>query len=277
MNYVGSYGYQIGSPLFLLASGYCIHANYKDRTNLPIFGFVLGRLKKIYPQYVLFLTFMLLVNHDIVQFLLHLTFLQNIQTQNDTQWLWTIAVIVQLYFIYPLIRKIPIHILLPCAAVIETAYRTVIQVNHLAVGLYALPFAYVFSWALGIALASKQHEPSWAINMVVAWLLSVISIRIGAGSIQYTLAAIMEYFMLYRVIQLPREYFTNFVSKIGQISYPIYLWHMPVIYAVFVSTHGSLWSFPLGIISAVFVGMMMNEVLNKRKGLSLPHKLECSV
>lgn len=277
MNYTGCHGYQIGSPLFLLASGYCIHANYKDRANLDIFGFVFGRLKKLYPQYVLFLTFMLIVNHDVVQYLLHLTFLQNIHTQNDTQWLWTIAVIVQLYFLYPLIRKIPIHILLPCAAVIETAYRAVIQVNHLAVGLYALPFAYVFSWALGIALASKQHEPSWGFNFITSAILSILCVRIGAGSMQYTLAAITEYFILYWVIRLPREYFTNWVSRLGQMSYPIYLWHMPVIYAVFVATNGSLWSFPIGVIASLLVGGLMNEILKRNPSRLYPvKKLECS-
>jgi peptidoglycan/LPS O-acetylase OafA/YrhL len=106
-----------GVPLFFVLSGFCIHWSCLQRKPFEVHRFFWQRFWRLYPAYLVALVLISYVElkghyfepEAIRQFLTHAFLIHNYS--NDTFWgisnpFWSIAVEVQLYFLYPLLLVI---------------------------------------------------------------------------------------------------------------------------------------------------------------------------
>ncbi len=266
-----------GVAAFFVISGFCIHlshvraterafASRKQLTLAANWGlFSWRRFWRIYPPYIiagcLFLVTDVLTGQlrdaaSIVKqgsthaFLIHNFFESTMYGINPS--LWSIAVEVQLYAVFPvlwwLLRGVGMLSTMAIVAFIELTIRSLIAVDAFpAQGWWRLvsqgPFAYWFSWSLGAWLCHNwlvghrgilNRAPIVVGISLVAmtWFFQV------ADAFFFTAVAILTSQLLSR--QLPAfgtapvieaHMITRILSLMGIISYSLYLFHQPFISA----------------------------------------------
>ena len=232
------------------------------------FRFYLQRFFRVYPPYlVVFLGLwaMAVLRHHTVNpqsVVTHLGLVQNLWPQwmyDLNASLWSVAVEWQLYLIYPLAwvasRAWGWRICLTLAAGLEMALNGWPMLNQLGLGqplpqfFNHSPFAYWFSWSLGAALAdyylkdkpilaewwqkplwfgflgaSLCFKPLYPLSFLYAALFfaSLIAGRLFAPKPSAWLGT--QFFSGYALTGL-----RNHLAWIGQISYSVYLMHIPIL------------------------------------------------
>lgn len=246
-----------GVPIFFVISGYCIHRSGAARLlknadyRLDAGPFWLRRFVRIYPVLLaaLVLTFcadsfsltMTPVSHKILDigpraFLVNLFSLQGVAgpTYGSNGALWTLALEVQFYLLYPLLfavrRRVGLNAVLAGIAIINV-------ISALTLARHDIVFftSYWFSWILGawIAEARLRGSEGFRFAYAAAALFAVagcVAFHFGQyGAFQLWACA----FACYLVKALAQPPATGGVimqafSKLGAFSYSLYLIHLPL-------------------------------------------------
>ena len=254
-----------GVPIFFVISGYCIHRGAAQKLaanpawRLDVGNFWARRFARIYPVLfaALLVTFALdsislqlpPVNHKIRElglhaFLVNLFSLQGIagKTYGSNGALWTLALEVQFYAVYPLVfalrRRIGMRAVVALVALVNLASAWVLE-HH---DVQAFP-SYWLSWMLGawIAEAGVQRARAQAtLEPSRGWY--------AAGAALLALGCVAFHFGQYGAFQLwsigfacclhaalgrrrarPRQPAAplRILSRCGDFSYSLYLIHLP--------------------------------------------------
>lgn len=256
---------RLGVPIFFVLSGYCIHrsqALQRARTGeygLSAGNFWLRRFLRIYP--VLFFALVLTAVCDrlaamhghsistpdgdsLLVFLTNLASLQGIAgpTFGSNSPLWTLAIEVQFYLLYPLLllvmRRVDLRLLL-------VALFTVGVVSHYTLGVrgYVFFLSFYVEWYFGVLVAEWQEQKTlsaWFGERRVRILANALGAlgMAAAGAISFThlmvafhVWALSFAVILYAGLHSPRDMHgatVRLLGYIGTFSFSIYIIHLPV-------------------------------------------------
>jgi len=255
-----------GVALFFVISGFCIHLSFRQ-SEQTWGGFFIRRFFRLYPAYILALIFvmvMLFMRHlseDVRlgyfwnQFSTHALFIHNFFSgtfKGTNAALWSLAVEVQLYLLYPLLialsaklgwRKsllmlagleVSLQAAAGMASAAGTAWGHVIEISA------NTPFGFWFSWALGAVIADaylkKQPLPFVKIHPLF-WLGLVVLMDFikPLGPFWFTGFALCGAGLISRCLSASKPGILGFMlswkvlAKIGLWSYSLYLLHYPLL------------------------------------------------
>lgn len=250
-----------GVQLFLIISGYLIHLSFlKSKTEKYDFKkFYIRRFFRIYPPYLVVLLFLAFqYNREVLKnanqfwdFVSHLTMTYNLQDATFFSFngaFWSLALEVQLYLIYPLflwfrtklgIRK-TIFLLLTTYILFTLIFNFTYTPNFYF-ALQNLVFKSWIIWGLGAFLAEIHWQSKrlfrvsgWAIIgllLLVSWVkATAITLAINDLIWASFFIVFIDYYLFSSKNGL--NLFEKMLSKIGEVSYSMYLIHLPIITAL---------------------------------------------
>ena len=256
----------IGVAIFFVVSGFCIHLSYERSSRNGYRDFFLRRFFRIYPVYVAALLLFALLDpstrvdfsasRGVLQFFSHLFLFHNFLDYRYFVGIngafWSIAVEVQLYLIYPVLRWMVRRWgwagALWITGTMELTLRGVcgafdIQQTASWTWLFRLPFSFWFSWTLGALLADQMlnRRPLclarfpvsvWLGLMLVCWYVKPLFWFV------FPVAALattnVTAFLLTRPDVKPGlpRFVMEHIRLAGVMSYSIYLLHQPLLMRV---------------------------------------------
>lgn len=253
----------VGVALFFVISGFCIHLSYARSRQASFTDFYLRRFFRIYPPYLfaLLLFAFVIPRHSLAfgpfsvwtQLGVHLALINNIDIHSIyrvNNSFWSIAIEAQLYVLYPallfLASKLGWRKGLAILAVLEVALRVLppllfgmTNAGRVPTWIEFSPFAYWYSWSIGAWLADAylSNKPlPFAKSSLWLWF----ALAIGTYLIKplYPLcflfcAVLTTAWIAKRLngepvgLRMPHVCNT-YLSRIGILSYSIYLIHQPL-------------------------------------------------
>lgn len=238
-----------GVSLFFVISGYVIHRSYLRDRQFTWRGYASRRFWRIYPAYILtLLVFAIWQNRERTRdFELHALLIHNISARTffGINWsLWSLAVEVQLYLLYPLAVAARRYgsaggmLALGIAASIVWRLVTAVTVEAPSVQTYHIwlsPVALWPDWLLGAFLADRHAEGRRGFHRPLLWTGVGVTLTVLAEVIQplravqfstasLAAAAILELY-LFRPGNPGRC--SHAVAWVGMCSYSLYLIHQP--------------------------------------------------
>jgi len=252
-----------GVPLFFVLSGFCIHWSCRQRKHFEIRRFLWQRFWRLYPAYLVVLVAVSYVGFKghyfdpwaIKQFWTHVFLVHNYS--NDTFWgisppFWSIAVEVQLYFLYPLLlaitRRAGWRGSFLVAGFVSAAWLVIATLiwglpQEATSPVIASPLNTWLDWCLGAWIAecyAKGHRafPSNKLLPFLTLVCFVIStIYQPIILFNFFLASVTSALwldqLLHRKVKTHAKGFMvllkNGIAWFGLISYSFYLWHDSVL------------------------------------------------
>jgi len=235
----------LGVQLFLVISGFLIHLGYlKAGSKLNIYKFYNKRFWRIYPPYFLALIFFSLTtsNYSSQDLISHLGLFHNLKHETFFKInpsFWSLALEMQLYFIYPLYLFLHNKYGLTRSVLIVA----IISVFSLGIGIVqgrGVPFFHsIFTqwvvWILGAYFAERFYHNQRVFNgrPIVYVLLLMVLVLLRLTNVFDLLAKLL--FSFYFVLVLDWYLHKNIkwnklfggIKIIGICSYSLYLFHQP--------------------------------------------------
>jgi len=257
-----------GVALFFVVSGFCIHLSFTEHGQ-GWRSFWIRRFFRIYPAYLAAIVFAVVCTtadqgSDLRsaaiwrQILMHVFLVHNLDPTTFSGLnasLWSLAVEVQLYLLYPLLLvfvakfgwQTTMTALAVCECLIRAAggivdtldaYNT--GLGRVAVILGQLPFGFWFSWTIGASVAEsflkKQQFTFAKVPLVPCLTLAVGCYFIKpAAPFMFFFAALTTAVAVSKIlsggrgIRIP-ALLSGSLNKIALWSYSIYLVHQPLLY-----------------------------------------------
>jgi len=254
-----------GVQLFLLISGFLIHTGFlrEDAAgrNYSLRNFFSKRFWRIYPPYLLTLLFFCFAIYGSNYFLKdgaswslisHVLLLHNLDDStfySINPSLWSIALEMQLYAVYPVLlllrRTLGINktfALTLALAFFLISYQLILQPNIATISLNASVFSFWYIWCAGAFLAEQFHKgkrifPTNAsavgsfLILFVAMTLSITWKPVAFLKTPLAVFAWLAFFEWFMHVKLPagalRSWPGRLLIGIGLSSYSIYLVHQP--------------------------------------------------
>lgn len=256
--FISLYGGQLGNSMFFILSGYLMALSYKERIrsgNLPFGKFLMRRLHKLYPMYIItnaiMMIFQIIENgisvFSIRRFVFTLLIQSGCGLHNELPYhgaTWFVTAIFVCYIVY---------YFLTYHAKTTTQYYCFIAAG-LIIG-YALntkelmlPFCFnengraFMNFFIGCVLfevfpllsqkTRRWAQPAAAIFLLgCLYLMKAYGVNIISGSLQVALAFLINPLVL--LLATGNGIFAKFLGSkpvvaLGTISIAIYFWHMPV-------------------------------------------------
>jgi peptidoglycan/LPS O-acetylase OafA/YrhL len=254
-----------GVSIFFVVSGFCIHASFFQQGR-QLGNFFIRRFFRLYPTYLACIAFCVVLNAYAImpyaggsrQWLTHLLLIHNYSWQTYggiNPVLWSIAVEVQLYLIYPLLVyfvsksgwKTAMFITAGFEISIRTAQGLFIVISPGQSPFSGLldvfsvsPFGYWFSWSIGAYIADaylNDRELPFRKISPLLWLtlaltaslvrpLQSFSFLLFSLATAATITMILKgNFAKWNLPQLP----LRGLRQVGIWSYSIYLMHLPLL------------------------------------------------
>lgn len=281
-------------PLFLFISGFLLHNSNKDKDNLKYFDFIKKRMSKVFIPYILW-TFIYMVYKLDMNFgqVFRLEFLkkylQSIIHGNGHIHLYFMVIIIQLYLIYPILRKLIVKnpkIVLAASFFISLYFQ--IEAYMRAHGIRILPikgqpyyFLFVARWmayfVLGMYVVHYKEKvqrllSSMKVEIAIVWVMAAISLVFFSKSlingspilnVYVILYACISFFLLYSLalaIKDTRFFIGNYFDWISKQSFFFYLSHLLIMKQFFklpVIGQLKIWDsdFGLGILFLLIIGL----------------------
>jgi peptidoglycan/LPS O-acetylase OafA/YrhL len=228
---------KLGVPVFFIISGYCIRLAHKH-TKTPR-GFIIRRLFRIFPPYwfSLFVTALCILilkivtgynsvvalpkklGEILVTPLLYTYPLSNIQPINMVYWTLPYELFFYLIIFLAIIPAPKWRMVLPLALT-ATAIIIPLQKTGILFFFNELP-TFMLGYALCILIDEGLQWPG-----VLLFIISAAGIAIKHPEIGYLLASVIAVGAIF--IDSRKPLANNFLSRLGDISYSIYLLHVPV-------------------------------------------------
>ena len=266
----------LGVSLFFVISGFCIHLSFLTSREKGFYAFFVRRFFRIYPTYIVVLAATLVLRQ--LQNALGVTSDLDVSYQNiishailchnfTTDYffginpsLWSIAVEMQLYALYPILflllkylgswdRVVCFTVILEVVLRAIMAYDSVQGSSSEIQRLVQWPFTYWGSWALGTKVAQDMFmktSPSTDSNIFDSKWISyflILSVVLcdwfrPASYFQFLFFAMLAYLWLRRLVwsnaldktsQDKASWFYKRMSLMGVVSYSFYLIHQPIL------------------------------------------------
>lgn len=287
-----------GVSLFFVISGFCIHSSYLRSGRFEAVNFYWRRTWRIWPAYLaalLAFTFLLAVNLSTktgrLHFLSHAFFFHN--AKNDTFFginpsFWSIAVEVQLYWLFPLLLllrdKLGLTKAMAVLFAVGCAWRVGVlwlapMPEHIITAAWTCPLMTWFDWSLGVFVAERFWNGRRAFERPALWLAGLIPLLVASSLYKpltifsFMLASAASAVVLDVALYLPwrQGRIVGFVAFVGTISYSIYLWHQPLL-APLISTmtrwSGSAIAAWLALGPIILIISWLSFVLLERPGIA---------
>jgi len=264
----------VGVPIFFTISGFCIHLSHQRSRQKGFTAFFLRRFFRIYPPYLatyFFFAFLFpptrlsssagAFSSSVEELLSHIFLVHNFTDHfffgKVVGALWTIAIEVQLYLLYPLLLAVASRWgwqkTLLLTAMIEVSMRgseslvTFLQPEHHTTHLLTgSPFYFWFSWTSGAALAEAwlKNQPLpfrdtyhfiWPVLLVGAYFFRPFY------PFLFTLAALTSVWVMAFLLERRtydftasgwKKYALDHLRWAGVVSYSAYLIHQPLLNAI---------------------------------------------
>ena len=253
-----------GVAVFFSISGFCIHLSYVRQPGW--WPFWIRRFFRIYPPYLVPLILLGIYEFvrrphsfgidDAIQWLSHLLLVHNLSESTlygINGSFWTIAVEVQLYALYPVLRKLVMRwgwrTTLIGLGLLEMALRltdgVLMTLHHppLPMGLMNSPFAFWFSWGTGAYAADvllRGHRRTISNTLFAALAATVLLADLfkPAAGLGFPAVACLTSLLCVQLAQgrsgpttrqrVP-SWWMRHLSRAGVYSYSIYLLHQPLL------------------------------------------------
>ena len=253
-----------GVAVFFAVSGFCIHLSYEKSPGWKPFW--IRRIFRIYPPYLvamLVLGFLELLrgnrglnSENGIQIFSHLLLVHNLSDftlYGINGSFWTIALEMQLYLLYPLLRSLVKHCgwseTLIILGVVEIGIRLAEGIlftlynQHLPVWIFRSPLTYWFSWSLGAYVANvliRGLSPSFSNRVLYGGMAVVVLADLfkPAYELGFPAVAMMTSLVCIRWAQRsqktagskrPDARWIRHIHQTGVFSYSIYLLHQPIL------------------------------------------------
>ncbi|MGF6722881.1 peptidoglycan/LPS O-acetylase OafA/YrhL [Paraburkholderia sp. GAS41] len=247
----------IGVPIFFVISGYCIHRGHAaklardPRYRLDAADFLLRRFVRIYPVLLFALLLTLALDSISLQFVPHnerlgdlgltafvgnLLALQGIAvpTFGSNGALWTLALEIQFYALYPLLfaaqRRLGSSRTLVALALLNAASYGLFERHGITVFT-----SYWLSWYLGAWVAQWQlaggRAPVGRLGVLAALLLvagCAVSFESQYSGFQLWALAFALFLPIVLQARTGRSLAMRCLEKVGEFSYSLYVVHIPV-------------------------------------------------
>lgn len=253
-----------GVAVFFSVSGFCIHLSYVRQ---PGWGpFLIRRFFRIYPPYLVPMLFLGILEpfrlrhsfgvDDGIQWVSHLLLLHNFSgftLFGINGSFWTIAVEVQLYALYPVLRKVVMRWgwqttligigLLELALRLTDGAMSTANNQSLPVGLMNSPLAFWFSWSTGayaadVLLRENRITISNTLFGALAAVVLLADLLKPAAALGFPAVACLTSLLCIHLAQAraraatPRRIpgkWMGHLQQAGVYSYSIYLLHQPLL------------------------------------------------
>lgn len=281
-----------GVAVFFVVSGFCIHLSYVRQ---PGWGpFWIRRFFRIYPPYLVPMLLLgilepLRLRHSLgidegIQLISHLLLVHNFSgftLFGINGSLWTIAVEVQLYALYPVLRKLVMRwgwqTTLMSLGLVELGLRiaegtlSTVHNQSLPVGLIHSPIAFWFSWSTGayaadVLLRGHRFTVSNTLFITLAGIALLADLFKPAESLGFPAVACLTSVLCIRLAQTqakssahkrPPSLWMRHLCRAGVYSYSIYLLHQPILqrmptlarWVVGASPHLQIWAWTFGLLA----------------------------
>jgi peptidoglycan/LPS O-acetylase OafA/YrhL len=254
----------VGVALFFVISGFCIHLSYSRSRRSSFTDFYLRRFFRIYPPYLftLLLFAFVIPRNDLAfgpfnawtQLAVHLAMINNIDIHSIyrvNNSFWSIAIEAQLYVLYPallfLAAKLGWRRALTGLAILEVFLRVIAPPLYLSMTgqpkvptwIDFSPLTYWYSWSIGAWLADAylQNKPLPFAKSSL-WLWGALAL--GTYFVQHLYPLSFLFFAVLTTAWIAKQlageapafqfpkFCTAYLSRIGVLSYSIYLLHQPL-------------------------------------------------
>ena len=250
--HLGDFGVQ----LFFVVSGFCIHhATTTWRTHHPLasvralwLAYAKRRFWRIYPLYLLAMMAAFLLQPDdvsahrgLTDLAVHAALLQTLVPEHINRInpsLWSVAVEVQLYALYPLIswalRRFDARMVLAAAALLTLSWRLGLPMTDAPEWLQNFAPRWGFAWVLGVGVAHGQHGTRWPpgrIVLALAVLSSVLLTATRAEVVYQTVPPLLFALVVAWAVRRPLHdaNWLGLLTALGGVSYAVYLVHQPLL------------------------------------------------
>jgi len=251
-------------PMFIIISGLLLLYTDMDSKKLNYFGFLYKRLKKILIPYILWTVAYIIYNqrHDLIgiwaakqDFLADLC--RCLLFGTGGAHLYFIAIIIQLYLLYPLLRMLVTkwpRIILSASLITTFVFQTAVylwEIKLLTLAEFVIPYyiffpTWVFYFVLGmyVSLNMKAWQDKLAgrgIHVIIVWVLSLGILLVDSKLTLTYGSSIKPSIMLYSITSFMFLYsvsakFSDTLSLAGKIldwlslqSFNIYFCHVIII------------------------------------------------
>jgi peptidoglycan/LPS O-acetylase OafA/YrhL len=268
-----------GVHLFIFLSGFGLYTSYLNKS-IDFIAFIKKRFSKIYIPYILIVIISYIISLFIPIYpnsnyalsghvFLFKMFDEDIMSSYGYQ-LWYISTIIQFYLSFYAIVWIKDKIkhnnifLLICFLTSVTWGITIILSNNSEIRIWNSFFLqYLWEFALGMCLAEKIRNSSFAFNIKLQYylLIGIIAVIIfgtlslkggDAGKVFNDVPALISYsFIALFIYKLNCRPVINFMLFTGKISYSLYLVHILVLFLIkyYCTTNNIHFSYPAILIS----------------------------
>jgi peptidoglycan/LPS O-acetylase OafA/YrhL len=232
---IGRYGF-LGVDVFFVISGFVIpYAMYRGRYKLASFGrFMVKRVVRIEPPYLISIVMVLVLNYlstfspnyggepfnlDFTRLALHVGYFNAF---SDYPWYndvyWTLAIEFQYYIVVALIFPLLLH---------PKKYISIITLTVFAIlGAFITDHSFIFNYGLLfiVGILMFQFQVGYLKKGEFGLLLLIVLIMIFAKfDKRYLIAALLPYFFI-----MYFDFGNSFSRFLGNISYSLYLVHIPI-------------------------------------------------
>jgi peptidoglycan/LPS O-acetylase OafA/YrhL len=262
---------QLGVAIFFVISGFVLpYSLYKSGYLLAGFGrFLLGRIIRIDPPYwasiiVVFLVSLQPISTiNVKSIILHITYL--VPFIKGAKWFsdvyWTLSIEFQFYIliglVYPWLSKLrPVYTLV--AVIVPSIICIILKANFrgvLITNLYDFTIGYIAF--LGFIKKINIKQTLAVLLLFSAYVMYFVSIKSGSIALITALA----------IIFYKREVTINPIIYLGDISYSLYLIHMPIsvltinLFEGLITDRG--WLFIMSLISSLLFASIFNLLIEK--------------
>jgi peptidoglycan/LPS O-acetylase OafA/YrhL len=292
-----------GVSLFFVISGFCIHYSYLRSGRFDAVQFYWRRTWRLCPAYwIALLVFTVALGVNLytktgrLDILSHAFFFHN--ALPDTFFginasFWSIAVEVQLYWLFPLLlvlrAKLGLAKAMSVLFVVGCLWRLGVlwlwpMPDHNITPSWTCPLVTWFDWSLGAFVAERFFNGRRAFERPAAWLAVLFALFLASTLFKpltifsFTLASATAAVVLDVALYIPwrRGRLVGFLAFVGTISYSLYLWHQPLLAPIVSSAmnlSGSAIAGWLALGPVVLAISWLSYLLVERPGISVGRSL----
>lgn len=299
----------VGVDIFFVISGFLISSIILDNLQTGSFSFAdfySRRIRRIFPALILILAFCLvfgwffLFASEYEQLAKHVTsssiFISNFTLLNESGYfdssaaskpllhLWSLAIEEQFYIFWPIIivlfQKRRLKLIIALLVIASFLWNIFLSHKQPAAAFY-LPQSRAWELLVGCFLAIIKYEKLQDRNWpsILGAILILIAISVikkehypGAWALLPTIGAAL--IILSKNSWLNRKVLSNkFLIGVGLISFPLYLWHWPLLsFASIMGIHTPIFSsiiIAISVLLAIFTYKFLEKPIRKNWGLKI--------